>query len=275
MATTDQGSKSFFELLPAEIRDQIYDATMEQDIQRKRLNFQFRAPSPQLRLISRQFKDEYDRRSIWGSTLDVSFRVDGGSLPRHPKAPSLASWCTVIQLKCFLGKSLLAHVSEWRSFAITCDQLIRHLAPDSLQQLEVYLVWDSVRMLKDYASQGPNQLHAFLNYLIHGPTYHPRAERISSHVMATLKLHYGGIPPLNTRKRSSCDVLGVGLLKQPATLGIWSVKDGSFLLDEAKVSERLRMETMIEAATQATTAKDESYGSAEIAVFEGQIWNQE
>jgi hypothetical protein len=68
-ATNDQGGKLFFELLPPEIRDQIYGATMEQNIRRKHLNFDFIAPSPHLHLVNRLFKDEYNKRSTWGTML--------------------------------------------------------------------------------------------------------------------------------------------------------------------------------------------------------------
>ncbi|GAB7332431.1 hypothetical protein MBLNU13_g04237t2 [Cladosporium sp. NU13] len=76
IAMTNQDGKSFFELVPAEIRDQIYDATMFQTIQRQKVNFQFKAPCPHLRFVSRQFKDEYDARSVWGTNLEVSLRYD-------------------------------------------------------------------------------------------------------------------------------------------------------------------------------------------------------
>ena len=57
ISMTSQDGKSLFEILPAEIRDQIYDATMFQNTQRQKVNFHFRSPRPHLRLVSRQSKD--------------------------------------------------------------------------------------------------------------------------------------------------------------------------------------------------------------------------
>lgn len=107
MATNSQNGKSFFELLPAGIRDQIYDATMIQDMKREQVNFHFIAPCPRLRLVSPQFKDEYDARSIWGKYLDASLRQSSAKRMRAPDAPGLASRFISIQLNCLLGKHLL------------------------------------------------------------------------------------------------------------------------------------------------------------------------
>lgn len=61
MATT-KNSKSSFEVVPREIRDQIYGLTFDHDIERERFMFRFQAPCPHLRLVSRQLKDEYDEQ---------------------------------------------------------------------------------------------------------------------------------------------------------------------------------------------------------------------
>ncbi|GAB7332432.1 hypothetical protein MBLNU13_g04237t1 [Cladosporium sp. NU13] len=202
IAMTNQDGKSFFELVPAEIRDQIYDATMFQTIQRQKVNFQFKAPCPHLRFVSRQFKDEYDARS----------------------------------------------------------------------HFEIYLVWDSVRMLKDYASQRPTGFLYHLNYLIEHPGYDVREDISDSGIAVALKLRYGGIPLLNTSVRSKCDVLGAELLKEPVTLGVWSAEDDCFLLDEDVTSERLKLETVVEVAIQAETVKDQVSNDGEVDIFEDQIW---
>jgi len=282
MTTTNQGDKSFFELLPPEIRDQIYDSTMFQDIQREQFNFRFRAPCPHLRLVSRQFKDEYDRQSIWGTALEVSFPADLAKDMWHIHTPVLAARCTSLQLNYLFQKDPHTREISPGAFAITCCRIMLHLFPESLQHLDVHLVWKSVRMLKDYASQRRIQLHYCLNYIVknqyrlrNGATRHDMQEDNSDYVILPgLKLQYGGISPSNTSMRLECDVLGAGLLKKPATLGTWSVNDCCFLLDDDGVNERLRMETLVEAAS-AVTVKDEPSRNAEFDAPDDQIWHQE
>jgi len=273
MAMNSQDGKSFFELLPAEIRDQIYDATMFQDMKREQVDFHFIAPCPHLRLVSRQFKDEYDARSIWGTHLGASFRQASAKRMRALNAPGLASRYTSIQLNCLLGKHLLGREwSDWHNVALVLNRFILRLAPKDLQHLEVYLVWNSVRMIKHYASQGPHELLYSLNYLIQHPEYTVREDISNSGIVIGLKLRYDGLPPLNTAMRSKCDLLGAELLKEPVTLGVWSAEDDCFLLDEDGISERLRLETVVEAAIQAETGKGQVSDDGEVDIFEDQIW---
>jgi len=269
---TSYVGKPFFELLPAEIRDQIYDATMFQNIQRQKFNFQFQAPCLHLRLVSRQFKDEYDSRSIWGTNLKVSFREASAKRFWTPHAPRLASKYTSIELNCLLGKhSLACKWSEWEDAAVACYRLILRLAPEGLQNLEVYLVWDSVRMLKDCASQRPPDFLHRLNYLIKHPEYGVREDISDSGIVIELKLRYGGIPLLNTPVRSKCDALGAERLKEPVTLGVWSAENDCFLLEEDGISERLRLETVVEAAIQAETGKGQLSDDGVVDISEDQI----
>ena len=278
-AMTNQHGKSFFECLPAEIRDQIYDATMFQNIQRKHLNFSFKAPYPHLRLVSHQFKDEYDERSIWGTTREVSFRAAFTEQVRHPNAPGLAARCKSMRLNYLFQKNSHAREQEPPSFHNMCNRIILHLAPEDVQHLEGCLVWNSVRMLKDYAVQHSNRLHHLINHLINDRySWHhenwfwsERGDISGSGVVVGLKLQYGGIPPLNTRMRSNCDALGAELLKRSVTLGVWSGKDDCFLLDEDGISERLRLEAVVEAATVKVQLSEDT----EISIFEDQIWQEE
>jgi hypothetical protein len=99
-----------------------------------------------------------------------------------------------------------------------------------------------------------------------------REDLSESGIVIGLNLRYGGLPPLNTAMRSKCDLLGAELLKKPVTLGVWSAKDGCFQLDDDGISERLRLETVIEAAIQAETGKGQVSDDREVDMFEDQIW---
>jgi hypothetical protein len=57
-------------------------------------------------------------------------------------------------------------------------------------------------------------------------------------------------------------------------LDVWSGKDNCYLLDEDGISESLRLETLVEAATK-VHVKDQSSGDAEINISEEPIWQEE
>jgi hypothetical protein len=78
-ASVSNGSKSFFDTLPREIRDNIYDYTLDHEVTRHSYHMRFKAPFPHLRLVSRQFKHEYDERSPSNAELVVTDQT----LPFH------------------------------------------------------------------------------------------------------------------------------------------------------------------------------------------------
>ena len=54
-------------------------------------------------------------------------------------------------------------------------------------------------------------------------------------------------------------------------MGVWSGKDDCFLLDEDGISERLRLETVVEAETVKAQLSEDT----EINIFEDRIWQEE
>jgi hypothetical protein len=101
-ASVSNGSKSFFDILPRELRDDIYDHTFDHEATLPEIyHMRFQAPLPHLRLVSRQFKHEYDERSPKDTTLFVTDqRLPSKKLPFVDKAsmllPRLATRCTVL-----------------------------------------------------------------------------------------------------------------------------------------------------------------------------------
>ena len=59
-----------------------------------------------------------------------------------------------------------------------------------------------------------------------------------------------------------------------ATLGRGSAENSYFLLDYNGVSERLRMEALVETCPHDVAVKDQSIQNAEINVSEDQDWHQ-
>lgn len=93
--------KSFFEVIPRELRDAIYDLTFDHGTMSNSFEIEFRAPLPHLRLVSRQFKQEYDEQSPRDATLVISnhslwFQHHACQTPRFPILPQLATRCTAM-----------------------------------------------------------------------------------------------------------------------------------------------------------------------------------
>ena len=98
-SSINRDGKSFFEVLPRELRDCIYEHTFDNDMKDHCYRYRFRAPQPHLRLVSRQFMHEYDEQAPHDTALFVTGRNDrlicipygllGDSAP-----PRLAGRCT-------------------------------------------------------------------------------------------------------------------------------------------------------------------------------------
>jgi hypothetical protein len=140
-------------------------------------------------------------------------------------------------------------------------------------------------VLRSYA-QGPrlpDRLHRLINHLVNDPyslMHHEwwggqHRDLSDSGIVVGLKLDYGGIPSLNTPMRLKCNALDAELLKRPVTLGVWIGKGNCYLLDEDGISERLRLESLVEAAIQAERLEEHSSGDAEINISEDPIWQEE
>ena len=91
--------KSFFDVLPRELRDRIYEHTFEHGSKDEYYRYQFRAPQLHLRLVSRQFMQEHDEQTPDDATLFITGRNDRltcapTKFPSRPKLPLLAARCT-------------------------------------------------------------------------------------------------------------------------------------------------------------------------------------
>jgi hypothetical protein len=84
--TTDKDSKIVFFCLPRELRDEIYGLTFEHNRTttqgREIMELNVRAPLPHLRLVNKQFTQEYDERSP--STDNICLFITGASPTGNP-----------------------------------------------------------------------------------------------------------------------------------------------------------------------------------------------
>jgi hypothetical protein len=98
MGTVNKKGKSFFEIAPQEVRDLIYDATFHHEAKRGHVTSNFDAPCLHLRLVSRQFKDEYDKQTPKRTKLVLCFDAEIVllALATALKAPSTSNYSTAV-----------------------------------------------------------------------------------------------------------------------------------------------------------------------------------
>lgn len=100
--------KSFFDLLPRELRDRIYEYTFDHDIRDEHYRYRFRAPQPLLRLVSRQFMHEYDEQTPHNTTLSVTActnQFERTQFDPLVEIPPLAARCTVADVTLYIGET--------------------------------------------------------------------------------------------------------------------------------------------------------------------------
>jgi len=104
----NKDGKTFFEVLPRELRDRIYEYTFDHDISDDYYRYQFKAPLYHLRLVNRQFMHEYDEQTPNDTTLFVSActnqfeRIDSSLLHGLPRQ---AFKCTVADVALQIGET--------------------------------------------------------------------------------------------------------------------------------------------------------------------------
>ena len=100
--------KSFFDVLPRELRDRVYGFTFDHDIADGHFKYHFKAPQSHLRLVSRQFMHEYDEQTPTNATLFVipctnQFTYADDYLPASYRIPGLVSRCTALDVFQYVG----------------------------------------------------------------------------------------------------------------------------------------------------------------------------
>lgn len=104
-SSIDRDGKTFFEVLPRELRDRIYEFTFDHNIKDTYYRYQFKAPRPHLRLVSRQFMHEYDEQTPDNSTLFVTACTNRFERPRSDvnRLPLIATRCTAADVMMYTG----------------------------------------------------------------------------------------------------------------------------------------------------------------------------
>jgi hypothetical protein len=261
MGSVNKEGKSFFEIAPREIRDLIYDATFQHEVKRGHVTSNFEAPCLHLRLISRQFKDEYDERTPKRTKLVLCFDAEIVPLrSRHLSTfvPTLATRCTSIELRYLAHKYQLfdgygERSQNFAAFSVLCMELMMSMT--HLRGLEIQLIWDSVSVLEDFATQCRRTVMTntcvskTLRGLLSAEFYLSRLASGASNSSGSaidFKLQYRGLASIGPAGGLDSDVSGIELLEEPAILGFWSDQHNYFLIDEEATRERKMVEIAIQ-----------------------------
>jgi hypothetical protein len=129
-------SKSFFDMFPREIRDSIYEHTFDHGMTPHLYHMRFQAPLPHLRLVSRQFKQEYDEQSPTNTSLFVTDQSQplnffySDAIIAGLVLPRLATRCTVVHITQNLQDQAVEEADDMM------DQLVYHCDPIHWWQLD-------------------------------------------------------------------------------------------------------------------------------------------
>lgn len=219
--------KSFLDALPRELRDAVYNLTFDHVVTHRReynidhwmygrdddVIFTFQAPSPTLRLVSRQFKAEYDERSESLSRNGTTLRISDCSEDIHREwlraCPRLATRCTKLQTTCtFVEDGIHAMRDMDARKSEMHFREARRLIHEMKNVEEAHIIF------------GLNFLYNF-DTLAKIRTYFDWT--CLRDVRLTLELRYLGMTATYTRPQDLCElnVPNVGILDAPATLIFW------------------------------------------------------
>jgi hypothetical protein len=262
MGTINKEGKSFFEIAPRELRDLIYDATFHHEVKSGAVTSIFEARCLHLRLVSRQFKDEFDKRKPKHKKLVVCFDADLAHL-RSPRlsafVPSLAARCISVEVRYLAHNFQLFDGCRQRSenfsaFSVLCMQLAEGMV--NLRNFKILLIWDSVRTLETFAATCQHTatkhtcVSTSLRRILSAENYIARRTPGASNkswVFRNFRLLHRGLASIGPPGGFDFDVPRIKLLKKPVVLGIWTDHYNQFLVRGEGIRDRRMVEVAIEA----------------------------
>jgi hypothetical protein len=227
--------KSFFEVLPRELRDRVYEYTFDHDIADGLYRYQFRAPHLHLRLVSRQFMHEYDEQTLDDATLFVTPCTDQFTYAYDymysrvtDRVPRLASRCTALDVSQYVGETN-------NFFDDINDEEYRVLSSLGERIGDLVLLIERLHRLRDVNirfslnfAQDFDRVYGYMEvYLNDYPYQYEQSNMDCSRLpnvtieLRHLDLNYSNLPSCLTP-----DVPGSDILKQPATLATFCYSYG-------------------------------------------------
>jgi hypothetical protein len=244
------------------VRDLIYDATFHHEVKSGAVTSIFEARCLHLRLVSRQFKNEFDKRTPKHRKLVVCFDAELAHL-RSPRLsafiPSLATRCTSVEVRYLAHNFQLFDGYRQRSenfsaFSVLCKQLA--LGMVNLRDFDIRLIWDSVRALETFAAQCQYTatrhtcVTTAFRSILFAENYTARrtpGASNSSWGFRKFKLQHRGLANIGPPGGFDFDVPRIKLLEKPAVLGIWSDQHNQFLVNGQGTRGRRMVEVAIDA----------------------------
>jgi hypothetical protein len=224
----NDSAKSFFGMLPRELRDKIYDLTFDYEIETDSYLLQFRASLPHLRLISRQFKDEYDEQTPRNATFSIT---DRGPLPptlRHEilvlSPPRLATHCTALEITQNMYDTPHTNSSQLRTLlhfrcATLTPFITQHLP--NLRRVHIRANFNFARnfdLIDDPAAPFEDALDAFRGWY--------DVSALGNSIEATIELRHLDVFRSSDFRDLAPSVLGIEILTETLTLATLWEREG-------------------------------------------------
>lgn len=253
-SSINRGGKSFFEVFPREIRDHIYDYTFDHDINDGYYRYQFRAPQPHLRLVSRQFLHEYDEQTPSDATLFVAGCNDRciytpSRFLGESVLPRLAARCTSADMLYHIGESDGFHEDIDDEQDRVCDSLDDRVNDfcdfiESLPLLQTVKIQFSLNFIQtfDVVYENLDDFWSAFRYE-NGESYLSPDITIE---LRHLELNFPNLP--------ASFIEGFDVLKQPATLATFSYSPGCVeetTQNESEIEHRGKVEDAVLTAWKA------------------------
>ena len=240
------GGKSFFEVLPRELCDAVYDYTFEHVVKQQSdinddVTFHFHAPVSNLRLVSRKFTAEYDERyktfSARNTLLTIVNNSQNSNRNWHNEFPRLATSCRELKTirSLFDGRDEyveLAHRNELKKFPThfhSTAVLVKRLP--LLRQVDMRFGFES----------------------LHHPGYFDELLRLFRRLSifetwpaeGVCELRYEGLTYPQPDKLRELSVPNIDILNAPITLATWNQAWQTEQVDPRELEQRLRVEVAV------------------------------
>lgn len=245
-ANTSAEGTSFFGVLPRELRDAVYDYTFEHFVKQQPdtddgVTFHFHAPVSNLRLVSRQFRAEYDERyktfSPRNILLTIVNKSRDGRRHWHSECPKLASRCRELKTIC----SLFDGRDEYTEF--THRDILRKLLTHTHNTTMLVQCMPNLRrvdMRFDFESlQHSGHPEDILRL------FHRLALFKTWPVEGKYELYYQGLTQPQPDKLRELRVPNIDILDAPIVFASWNQAEQIEQIDLRELELRIRVEAAV------------------------------
>lgn len=251
-SSIDRYGKTFFEVLPRELRDRIYEFTFDHNIKDTYYRYQFKAPQPHLRLVSHQFMHEYDEQTPDNATLFVTactnrFGSPGSDFLDH--LPRTATKCTAADVIMYTGETEgFARNVTGEQGAVLSTLGVRFVLVDSITNFLPRLQDLRIIVNLNFA-QSFDIVHEYLENCSVCLRFYggQRCHQVSNSPNVTLELRHLELDFPNLPSCLTPEIPGSEILERSAVLGTFWLSYGH-AEKKVKYEDKLKKRTYVEAA---------------------------